>query len=509
MSTVRCALYARISFDKSGAEVGVSTQLADCRALAAQLGWSVIRDFIENDVSAFRKRRVVVDGQPRYRVVRPQFTELLEATRSGSITHIVVYDLDRMARDPRDLEDLIELVEHHGVTVRSVTGSLNLSTDSDVTMARVLVAMANKSSRDTARRVGRAAQRNAEAGRWRGRRCTGYEPDGSVVSVEAEAIREAVQAIIAGASLHEVARRWDLAGLARVQGGSWREQPTKVRDVLTSHRIAGIPVHRGQPLFEVASSWDAIVTREQLEQVRDILLAPERRTNSHRAARRSLCSGLAVCGVCQLPLRSSTHEGSRRTDPSRRVDRVQIYRCSGVECGLLIRAHKVDEPVIEATLVELLIADVAALAPDENDRARMTQLRDELEHIDKGQREVSALVAEGLLSASQARSSLEALAGRERAARRELEGISARFAPARLLQRSRSMLGLTDEELDARSDDLTARFYEFDLNQRRATISALLTIEVQPGRGDDRVEIVSKATSKRVNCSSLQIVRFM
>ncbi len=177
-----------------------------------------------------------------------------------------------MARDPRDLEDLIELVEHHGIVVRSVTGSLNLFTDADVTMARVLVAMANKSSRDTARRVGRAAQRNAELGRWRGKRCTGYEADGSLVPVEAEAIRDAVQAVIAGASLHEIARRWDQAGLVRLQGGQWREQPTKVRDVLVAWRIAGVPVHKGQPL-DVEAQWPAIITREQLQQVRDILLS--------------------------------------------------------------------------------------------------------------------------------------------------------------------------------------------------------------------------------------------
>ncbi len=65
---MKAALYARISFDRSGNEVGVTTQASDCRVLAERLGWTVVRDFIENDTSAFRKRRVLVDGQPRYRV---------------------------------------------------------------------------------------------------------------------------------------------------------------------------------------------------------------------------------------------------------------------------------------------------------------------------------------------------------------------------------------------------------------------------------------------------------
>lgn len=151
---------------------------------------------------------------------------------------------------------------------------------------------------------------------------------------EAEAIHEAVQAIIAGASLHEIARRGDAAGLARLQGSLWREQPTKARDVLTSWRIAGVPVHKGQPLPEAEAQWPAIVSRE-LEQVRNILLAPELRVNAHRAARRSLLSGIATCGACGSPLRSSTHEGRLGMHAgSARLPRASshLYKGQGAQC---------------------------------------------------------------------------------------------------------------------------------------------------------------------------------
>ena len=44
-------------------------------------------------------------------------------------------------------------VETHKIPTAAVTGSLDLSTDSGITMARIMVAIANKSSRDTARIV--------------------------------------------------------------------------------------------------------------------------------------------------------------------------------------------------------------------------------------------------------------------------------------------------------------------------------------------------------------------
>jgi DNA invertase Pin-like site-specific DNA recombinase len=64
---------------------------------------------------------------------------LIEDLEARRVDALISYDLDRLARDPRDLEDLIDLKEALGCQVRSVTGSLRLDSDADVTMARVMV----------------------------------------------------------------------------------------------------------------------------------------------------------------------------------------------------------------------------------------------------------------------------------------------------------------------------------------------------------------------------------
>jgi site-specific DNA recombinase len=68
---------------------------------------------------------------------------------------LIPLDLDRAMRDPRDLEDLIDLIEQSSprIPVESVSGSLRLANDADVTVAQVMCAVANKASRDTARRA--------------------------------------------------------------------------------------------------------------------------------------------------------------------------------------------------------------------------------------------------------------------------------------------------------------------------------------------------------------------
>src|SRR4051812_2392760 len=188
-TTRRAGIYVRISEDKAADAAGVARQETDCRALAERKGWDVAEVYIENDTSAFKRRKVrLPDGSTALRVVRPAFRRLLDDIASGAVTALVAYDLDRVARQPRDLEDLIDAVELTGTPTTAVTGDVDLSSDNGIFMARMLVNVANKSSKDTARRVSRKQLEIAEAGRYSGGgiRPFGYDRDGITVS-EAEA----------------------------------------------------------------------------------------------------------------------------------------------------------------------------------------------------------------------------------------------------------------------------------------------------------------------------------
>ena len=89
-------------------------------------------------------------------VLRPQFRRLLADLASGAVDGVIFYDLDRLVRRPRDLEDLIDIVEYVKRPVLGATGGhMNLINDSDRHMARIMCVMALKSSEDTSRRVAR------------------------------------------------------------------------------------------------------------------------------------------------------------------------------------------------------------------------------------------------------------------------------------------------------------------------------------------------------------------
>lgn len=353
-SPLGVVVYVRISDDPEGTERGVDRQEADCRAYAAARGWEVVAVFKENDTSAFKQRTITLaSGERVRRVIRPEFRSMLRHLADGRARVMVAYDLDRAVRDPRDLEDLIDAKVLGGFGVRSVTGSLRLDTDSDVAMARVLVAMANKSSADTARRVARAARQQAVEGAWHGGRVPfGYRAEGGILLIDPEAaglVREAARRVLAGESLYRIRTEWNARGLLTTHGCAWTDRTIKI--VLRSPSIKGVREYR--PILpdgtraktsqmQVKAVWPAIVDEDTWQQVNDVLDARKQARNFHQpgsgAAKRLYpFSGLIRCSACG---RAMVHRGT-------------VYQCvqpTPGGCNRSIRAAEITKLVEDAVL---------------------------------------------------------------------------------------------------------------------------------------------------------------
>ena len=123
---IQAGLYLRISQDRTGQEAGVARQEKDCRVLASEREWDVVDVFTDNDVSAY-------SGRPR-----PAYQRMLNAIRLGRINAVIAWHTDRLYRQPKDLEGLIDLAEERGVKFATVkAGEIDLSTPTTRAMARV------------------------------------------------------------------------------------------------------------------------------------------------------------------------------------------------------------------------------------------------------------------------------------------------------------------------------------------------------------------------------------
>lgn len=296
---------------------------------------------------------------------------MMDDLHDGRADALVVYDLDRLARDPRDLEDLIDLSERHNVVCRAYTGSLRLDSDADVTMARVMVAMANKSSRDTARRVARAHLTLAEQGLPSGgRRRFGYEPGMTALrATEAEALRSAAQRILAGDTLAAVLRDFDARGIKPVAGGQWHRSTFK--DTLCSPHVAGFRVHQGEPFIgknghPVRGAWEPLLDEDTWRAVREKLAGSTR--DSSAPYRKYLLSGLVRCGLCASRMYGFTgRDGKAR------------YGCFSKADGGCNKIRRLAEPIDDLiiTLASAHIESIkdSAVAESDDSAERINALR--------------------------------------------------------------------------------------------------------------------------------------
>ena len=98
-SVVRAGIYARISSDREGDQLGVTRQIEDCRRFAERCGYTVDEVYVDDDISAW-------SGKPR-----PEFERMLDDLRSRRIGGVLVWHLDRLTRHPRELESFIDLCD--------------------------------------------------------------------------------------------------------------------------------------------------------------------------------------------------------------------------------------------------------------------------------------------------------------------------------------------------------------------------------------------------------------
>jgi site-specific DNA recombinase len=391
-------IYVRISRDPDGSEAGVQRQEKDSRELASRRGWTIGEVYRENDTSAFRRRVVTLpDGRRASRVVRPEFRRLLDDLDAGRIGGFVAYDLDRVARDPRDLEDLIDLKESRNVVIETVTGSLRLENDSDITQARVMVAIANKSSRDTARRVRDAARHRREQGHFHGGWNVPYgyraiREEGQRARLvpepkHAKLLNEAADRLLAGDSLYGICSDWNARGHTTGTGAFWRSKTLKFA-------LLNVAV-LGQTKAAV-QGWEPIIDQTTYDRLHALLTDPVRMTfqatSKSYEGKHTMSGGLTVCAVCGKNLVGQTHRGKAR---------LICHKQATGGCGSVTIDHAhLESYVFEQVLSALKTSDrfqQRMAEPIEHNRAELTALEANLRDLNEQAARANSAFVKGFM----------------------------------------------------------------------------------------------------------------
>lgn len=354
---MRAAVYLRQSLDASGEGLAVDRQRKACLDLCAQKGWTPA-EYVDNSVSASGRKP------------RPSYLRMLDDIRDGAIDAVVVWDLDRLHRQPAELETFIDLADRHSLALATVTGDTDLSTDNGRLFARIKGAVARAEvERKSARQKAAHEQRAADGKPWSTRRPFGFEADAITHHpVEAPILRQVYADILAGVSQSSIARRLNETGFPSTLGNPWRQ--SSLRQVIINPRNAGLRARHGEIVGP--ANWDPIVGEDTWRSAVAIV-------TSHPGAGKPrgglhLLSGCVTCGPCGAKLHVSYPSGVRAYAcpkcfrVSRNAERLEEYATR-----LIVR--RLSEPNARDLLVDDTRPDSAAL------QAEADTLRRRLEHI--------------------------------------------------------------------------------------------------------------------------------
>ena len=288
----RAGVYVRLSKDREGLALGVERQEQDCRTLAERRGWEVAGVYSDNDLSATTGK------------ARPSWERLLRDLESGSIQAVVAYSSSRMYRRLRDLLPLLEAVKANPkVKIATVaSGDVDLTTADGRMLANILASVDQAEAERIGERISRKMRELAETGQDKGGpRAFGYEPDRVTIrESEARLLRDAARDLLAGTvTLRGVATRWNEAGVVTPTGKTGTWSGVRVRQILTSPRVAGLRQSgRGKVLLDstrnpVKAEWEPIVDEQTWLALRSKFGSGDGRT--HGRERVHSLSGLVYC----------------------------------------------------------------------------------------------------------------------------------------------------------------------------------------------------------------------
>ncbi|UQI48909.1 recombinase family protein [Streptomyces sp. HU2014] len=261
--TLRCVVcYARISFDGRVKDAhGVEDQHRDMTSDAGKLNWLVVYRYTDNDKSASKEN-----------VVRDDFEQLINDLGAGTtpegypIHGVMAANDDRLYRRPSDWERYLKaFTKHEGRVYHDSNGAQDLYAEGFEIKGLVGVAMSLSETRKKQRR-----SRNSHRSRAiRGQSVSAWRPFGweddkvTLRAKEADAIRKAVDDILAGASISEITRQWKEAEFVTSRGNAFQYQT--VKQLLMNARLCGYREIKGELVRDgddqpIVGEWESIIT---------------------------------------------------------------------------------------------------------------------------------------------------------------------------------------------------------------------------------------------------------
>lgn len=451
---MRAGIYARISHDPYETTLGVQRQIEDCTQEAERRGWKVVDQFVDNDVSATRSK------------VRPEYERMMQAVKDRHIDALIVWDIDRLTRTPRELEDIIDLADTMNLSMANIGGEIDLSTPQGKMTARIKGSVARHESDQLSRRLKRAYQQRAIAGKPHSAAGFGFqrvERDGDVWDIphpeNAAIVNEAAHRYVAGESLRSICLDFMKRGIHGPRTDNWTT--TTLRQIMQRPVNIGLRQHRGEIVGKANA--DPIMTEALYNQVMARLNDPERIKHAYGRTPNYLLTAIAVCGLCGGKMRMTRERvsgGKRFPDQ---------YNCK--VCFKVRRKREPVDELVTAVLVARLQDPKILAALTKDTTGELPRLRERVDELTARLDIAADNFADGLITGEQLRRINSKIMP-------ELDGAKRRIGHLQGTNPVTQFIGVNAAE----------RWQQAPLEIQRQAIQELMTVTIMPAGSGGRFD---------------------
>lgn len=335
----RCVVYARYSCHNQ-TEQSIEGQIHDCEKYAEAHGLQIVDTYIDRALTATSDRR-------------PQFQQMIRDSSKKLFDTILVWKLDRFARNRYDSAVYKRQLRQNGVSVISVMENITDSPEG-VLMESVLEGFAEYFSKDLSQKVQRGMRETALKHKVVGKIPFGYckSPEGTYAPdpVTAPAVKMIFTMYVAGERKEDIADYLNSHGYKTVYGNRFTKDA--ITPLVQNTRYIGKYKYDDLELFD---DNQRIISDELFELAQAQARILKNAGAMHRAKERYLLTGKLYCGYCHSKMNGETGR-------SRNGKKYYYYLCAGRK-----KKHECDARNVPKDFLESYIMDaISRLLNDNN-----------------------------------------------------------------------------------------------------------------------------------------------
>lgn len=294
---MNAVIYARYSSDKQ-TEQSIEGQLRICHEYAERCGYTVVGEYIDRAMTG------------RYDD-RPEFQRMLADAKKHQFSYIIVYKLDRFARNRYDSAVHKHNLKKEGVRVVSAMENIGDNAES-ILLEALLEASAEYYSVDLSQKVQRGMNETA----LKANSCGGTIPLGYRVENKKLVVDEKTAPIVKlifemyshGVGKKDIAKELNSRGYRNAQNNPFTIN--SFRAILSNKKYIGIYTYNG---IEIEGGCPALVDIDTFEKCKKIADAAKRAPGARKAKVDYQLSGKLFCGMCGATMVGESGKGKGNT----------------------------------------------------------------------------------------------------------------------------------------------------------------------------------------------------